>query len=96
MFNRGERENEISFPTRIDSFRLFLKDLAIVSLCKSSRLGRKGKKKKGKRYVCKFVLTRSIKPPFSLFQTYVWIYITGKEEEFVSTMLIKEDSSSCN
>lgn len=46
MFNRGERENEISFPTRIDSFRLFLKDLAIVSLCKSSRLGRKGKKKR--------------------------------------------------
>lgn len=31
MFNRRERENEKSFPTKIDSFRLFLKDLVIVS-----------------------------------------------------------------
>lgn len=31
MFNRRERENEKSFLTRIDSFRLFLKDLVIVS-----------------------------------------------------------------
>lgn len=76
MFNRRERENEKSFPTRIDSFRLFLKDLVIVSYVNRAAWAEKEKRKKIRLQIRFNAINQAsfFFYSLSLFQRYVWIY----------------------